>query len=77
MPEIKLKPCPFCGRLATTRIAVVRGTAADRIRFSACCPACRIELHTDIENYDSFEEAEKAAKRAIEAWNRRAENDTD
>ena len=49
MREIKLKPCPFCGRSATTSITtetfVIHGNTAKVINFSVCCVACRIELH--------------------------------
>lgn len=77
MPEIKLKNCPFCGREVTTKVSVIYGTTtmADRIRFAACCPACRIQQAIDIESPDTFEEAEKAMQKAVEAWNRRTENE--
>lgn len=77
MPEIKLKPCPFCGREVTTRVSVVCGKVTDRIKFAVCCPACHIQQAVDIVSSDTFEEAEKAMQKAIEYWNRRTENETD
>lgn len=62
-----LKPCPFCGRDATTQTRVVRGITADCIKFSVCCPACHIEQHIDIESNDSFEAVQKAMDKAIKA----------
>lgn len=81
MPEIKLKPCPFCGRDATTRITtktyVIHGEKKECISFSVECLACRIGMHSSIETNDSFEEAEKAMQRAVNYWNRRTDNETD
>ena len=82
MREIQLKPCPFCGRSATTSITtetfVNHGVMAELINFSVCCLACRIEIHNSIESDDSFEEAEKAIQKAINYWNdRRGNNEID
>lgn len=75
MPETKLKPCPFCGREVTTSVSVICGATADRIRFAVCCPACRIQQGINIVSLDTFSEAEKAMQNAVEAWNRRVENE--
>ena len=78
MNEIKLKPCPFCGREAATQTTVIHRDIADCIRYAVGCPACRIELHSDIEEIEgTFKTTETAMQKAIEAWNRRAENETD
>lgn len=77
MPEMNLKPCPFCGREVTTKVSVIRGLTQDRIRFAVCCPACCIQQETDIVNHDTFIETEKSMRRAIEAWNRRDGNEID
>lgn len=73
MPEIKLKPCPFCGREVTTNVLVARGTALDCVVFAVRCPTCRIQQAIDIKSHDNFEKAEKSMQKAIEAWNNRAE----
>lgn len=70
-----LKNCPFCGRKVTTSVSVIRGTTADRIKFAVCCPACHIQQAIDIVSPDTFEEAENAMQKAVEAWNRRVENE--
>lgn len=75
MPETKLKPCPFCGREVTTSVSVICGATADRIRFAVCCPVCHIQQGINIVSLDTFSEAEKAMQNAIEAWNRRVENE--
>ena len=78
MNEIKLKPCPFCGGEATTRVVVIRSEIAgctDDISFVVGCSTCHIGQRWDINDRDSFEDAKTAMQKAIEAWNRRAEND--
>lgn len=77
MPETKLKPCPFCGRVAATRTVVIREDMSgfsDCVRFEVYCPACHVGQHSSIESNDSFGEAEVAMQKAIEFWNRRADN---
>lgn len=76
MSEVKLKPCPFCGREATTSIVISCGNLIGSIRFLIRCPACKIELCSNyIQSYGTFDEAEKAKQKVIENWNRRINND--
>ncbi len=77
MSEIKLKPCPFCGGDAVTKISALCGNTYDDIRFMVCCPSCLIRQYRDLGGCDSFDKVEEAMDKAIEAWNRRAENETD
>ncbi len=77
MPETKLKPCPFCGREATTSVVSCDTALGYCIKFGVYCPACKIGQYIHIENYDNFEKAEKAMQKAVEAWNRRTGNETD
>ena len=74
MPETKLKPCPFCGGKVTTKISV--SASCTQIKFAVYCHSCEIKQCHSILNGDSFDEAEKAMIKAIELWNRRAENET-
>ena len=78
MNENELKPCPFCGRDATTEITTeefeFHGGTVEHINFSVCCPACRIEKHSIIEAHGSFKEAEKAMQEAINYWNNRTDS---
>ena len=45
MSEIKLKPCPFCGNEAITRIKPIRGAFSelDDIEVSVSCSECYVE----------------------------------
>ena len=59
--EIKLKPCPFCGGVATT---ISDGVLSEDSLFWVRCCGCGAET--------SIFDSEKEAK---EAWNRRAEHE--
>ena len=58
----ELKPCPFCGGEALLEEFIVRKG------FEACvvCTGCLVTMPTS-----TYDESEKAARKAIEAWNRR------
>ncbi len=71
MNETKLKSCPFCGREVTTSVSVCDTFFGHCIMFGVYCPACKVGQYIHIENYDNFEEAEKAMHKAVEVWNRR------
>lgn len=75
MTEIKLKPCPFCGKEVITAVSVIHMDFGDNIRFAVYCPACHVGQYSEIVDFNTFEETEKTMKKAIEAWNRMAEND--
>ena len=77
MPEIKLKTCPFCGRKVETSVITCCTGAKDCILFCVYCSDCHIGQYININNYDNFEKAEKAMYKAVEAWNKRAKNETD
>ncbi len=62
MPETKLKPCPFCGGKVKKVTSPVAGTQM------FVCDKCGADV--------CFYGAEYGQK-AVEAWNRRAENETD
>lgn len=67
----ELKPCPFCGREAKIK-AVIKSYG-----FTIWC-ACECGARTEgfcpdtNKEDDTMENIEKCKKRAIEAWNRRA-----
>lgn len=76
IPEIKLKPCPFCGEEAIAKISVIRGNVVDTIGFDVFCPSCKVSQHSGIIVAGvSFESLESAMNKAIEAWNRRTPNE--
>lgn len=61
MPEIKLKPCPFCGGIAD----VVRKEKWEKVIFFATCLYCGAEMPRN----------SRTVAEAAEAWNRRADNE--
>lgn len=65
MPEVELKPCPFCGCDRVWMRAVEYDTCINIIR----CPDCKMEFTTP-----AWSEGHKSNNRdrTVEAWNRRA-----
>lgn len=82
MPEIKLKPCPFCGgevsmsltgRGTTNWLFITRGTSKTKKNCK-----CRVFMESDsysIDCLNSHEAAERACKELADAWNRRADGE--
>ncbi len=66
MPETKLKPCPFCGGKG------VLNNEENRIVSFVKCVQCGAESGLVRVSAEYC-----ADDKAIEAWNRRAENETD
>lgn len=72
----ELKPCPFCGGKAK-----VKATKKDCTGFTIWC-ACECGARTGgfcsdtNKEDDTMENIEKCKKRAIKAWNRRANDET-
>ena len=75
MPETKLKPCSFCGKEPITKVKVCSGIGTSEIKYSVVCIYCGISIGACIENCNSFADAQSAMDRAIEKWNRRADNE--
>lgn len=68
MPEIKLKPCPFCGGEAVTSFQT--SDPENKFAFGWIgCQKCRCFI-----NYINNA---KGLKEAAEVWNRRINNDPD
>lgn len=67
MPEIKLKPCPFCGEHNAYIMPVYSGIRdeAEHKSYEVVCDCCG----ASISIYDEYETLEEAA----EAWNHRAD----
>ena len=77
MTEIKLKPCPFCGR-DKLKVDSKRtfNYSTRRCSVSVCCMKCHARGSTvgiDMPT-DKYNEREICESAAIEAWNRRANN---
>ena len=79
MSEIKLKPCPFCGTLPYTS---VNGSNGKKIKGYIQCnnPNCGALMEFEIKTESGFlriNEVIDGFNKAEEAWNRRADNETD
>lgn len=71
MPEIKLKPCPFCGGKAE-----ICKDNYNNYLVSCCCGVIMgVELEDGCELVDGWRATFNTMEEAIEAWNRRIEND--
>lgn len=71
-----LKPCPFCGAIATSEVRVTQMSGdTDKVDFSIVCSSCGTykTVRLKIVNTCVFLDVEKAMIEAIEAWNKRAE----
>lgn len=71
---IELKPCPFCGREA--KLFVSDNGVCVRCTRESC--GCRTRYYDDVSSYivDGWREYETTAvDDAIEAWNRRTEDE--
>ena len=76
MDELKL--CPFCGGIATTEVRVTQmGGETDNVDFTVVCNECGTykTSRLKIAKKAVFLDVDKAMARAIEAWNRRVDND--
>lgn len=75
MTEPKLKPCPFCGGEAKTRVSTIRQSfGSDYTEFRIYCPKCHIEKHWVVDRDGTFEDAETAMCNAVKDWNTRDSN---
>ena len=63
MSSIELKPCPFCGGKAS----VINTTALGLDCKSVMCRKCKAKVN--------FFNGTNSEERAINAWNRRCDND--
>lgn len=81
MSEQKLKPCPFCGgeaKFGTYDVETNLRTAS--FRFELQCKKCKIPSITGTLDVYLFDNGDIAVykderKRAIDAWNRRANDE--
>ena len=74
----ELKPCPFCGGIATTEVRVTQmGGETDNVDFTVVCNECGTykTMRLKIAKKAVFLDVAKAMTQAIEAWNRRASDE--
>lgn len=82
MPEINLKPCPFCGgeaRLCRTSSGYIVSPATIMDHWQVKCSnmCCVSQVYKDEIYHDEragIVIAHNGAEEAAEAWNRRADN---
>ena len=79
MSEIKLKPCPFCGTEPYTAIV---GSDDEKMKIYIQCNdldcGTKIEFTIKAERvYLDFDDVMDGISKAVEVWNRRADNETD
>lgn len=86
MPEIKLSPCPFCGSVPHFKQKSNCCTNTSKVaEFIVYCQGCGIEfpqkftfkIEFDLESIGGIKVLEDERPKAVEAWNRRAKNETD
>lgn len=78
MPEIKLKPCPFCG---SSRLKLVKRNISYKEKkayvASIRCNCCNARGGTVLNLTIPYAVKEDVENEAIQRWNRRVENETD
>ena len=68
-----LKPCPFCGGEAATKVVV--GGANDKIIIKVGCYDCSIWKHDSIISGSNLEKFDEALQNVVSNWNRRADDE--
>lgn len=68
----KLKPCPFCGGEARTKIAIA---PLGMIEIKVGCLDCEVWKYNEINSGDSIEKFNETVQKVISKWNRRADDD--
>lgn len=68
-----LKPCPFCGGEASTKVEIVH-ILKDEIYFLVECKSCGIRKGIYAQQGCSFDDIISAIHLAVERWNGRADN---
>lgn len=72
MEEIELKPCPFCGGEAFSR---VKHISNNRLMFVVKCSKCFISKELDFDLCDtSFGGVCTVIKKVVDYWNRRVDS---
>lgn len=64
----QLKPCPFCGGKAITKVTIAQ---QDMIAIKVGCFDCEVWKYIKISSGESIEKFNKAVQKVISKWNRR------
>lgn len=72
----EIKVCPLCGGATLTRAEVIQAAHHSNLDLTIKCVKCGCRRTTTLEMLDkSFGEVVFAMHKAIDEWNRRADND--
>ena len=73
----KLKPCPFCGGKAVFKVGCKKGRITLRIACKRChAKSKRYDSEASGNEYETQTYFEVIKKKAMEAWNRRANDES-
>lgn len=74
MNDIKLKPCPFCGGKALTRIRIMRedpDISVDYAQLQIYCSKCNIGKAKSIDSDCTLDKLQTVMNELIDSWNTR------
>lgn len=74
MNDIKLKPCPFCGGKALTRIRIMRedpNISVDYAQLQIYCSKCNIGKAKTIDSNRTLDNLQTVMSQLIDSWNTR------
>lgn len=76
MDEIKLKPCPFCGRVKpfVGRLTEIETVDADHPDYELFNGQFAVVCDAQVGGCGAASGFRASEKEAVEAWNRRADN---
>ena len=72
MNNIKLKPCPFCGGNALSRIRIMRNDPVDYVQLQIYCSKCNINRVKTIDNNRTLDNLQTVMGQLIDSWNTRS-----
>lgn len=71
MNDIKLKPCPFCGGKALSRIRIMRNDLVDYAQLQIYCSKCNIDRAKSIDSNCTLDNLQTVMNELIDSWNTR------
>lgn len=77
MSEIKLKPCPFCGGEAFSKMRIMREEphiGVDYVQLQIYCSKCNVGKVKPIDSGRTLDNLQTAMSDLIEKWNTRRDS---